>query len=65
MLPAIVAIILVNRTVQYDGMRLGINLFIVVCYLTVSVRCLPVDIKKIVLELLTKPFAKKTGRVSP
>lgn len=65
MLPAIVAIILVNRTVQYNGMRLGINLSIVVCYLIVSICCLPIDIKKIVLELLAKPFARNTGRGSP
>jgi O-antigen/teichoic acid export membrane protein len=57
LLPAVLAVLLVNRFISGDLLRLLVNLGVVTLYLVVSYLRLPCEIRALLLELAIKPMA--------
>jgi O-antigen/teichoic acid export membrane protein len=57
LLPAVLTVLLVNRFISGDLLRLLVNLGVVTLYLVVSYLRLPGEIRALILELVIKPMA--------
>ncbi|HEY6871434.1 MAG TPA: hypothetical protein VI298_01775 [Geobacteraceae bacterium] len=64
-LPAVLAVLLVNRFIHAGLLRLLVNLFIVAGYLAASYLRLPGGIRALVGELAAKPLAKLARKGGP